>query len=102
MEEPKKVYPNFKSHVLLPVIFVLTLAVAILFVANEDFIVDLSPFIIWFYFSVVILYLIVAIIDMILNKERTKKKKIWITIMIGCTLIAAVLYLVFYFIAKGR
>lgn len=102
MEEPKRIYPNFKSHIILPVIFVLTTLVAIFFIVDDDFIVDLSPIIIWFYFSVVVLYTAVAFLDNFLNKERTKKQKIWIMIMAGLTMIAAALYLVFYILAKGR
>ena len=93
---------SFKSHILLPVLFTLTLLVAILFVAVKDFIEGLEPFIIWFYFGIVLAYLAIAIYDLITNKEKSKQNKTFVLIMIILTVIAEVLYAVFYLIAQGR
>ena len=69
---------SFKTHILLPVIFVLTVAVAIMFIAVKDFLVDMSPLVIWLYFGVVLSYTAVAIVDLFINKERSIKNKIFI------------------------
>ena len=93
---------SFKTHILLPVIFVLTVAVAIMFIAVKDFLVDMSPLVIWLYFGVVLSYTAVAIVDLFINKERSKKNKIFIIIMAVLVFISACLYVTFYLIAKGR
>lgn len=102
MENSKDNNIGFKSHILLPVLFVLTLTVAILFVAVNNFINGLEPFIIWFYFAIVMLYLVVAIFDLITNKEKSKKSKRFVLIMIILTFVAEVLYAIFYLIANGK
>ena len=66
----------------------------------EDFIVDLSPFIVWLYFGVVLAYVAVAILDLFINKEKSKKLKVFVIIMASLTIIASILYVVFYLIAK--
>lgn len=93
---------SFKSHILLPVLFLLTLLVAILFVAIEDFIDGLEPFIIWFYFGIVMAYLAISIFDLITNKEKNKKLKTFVLVMIILTFVAEILYAIFFIIAKGR
>ena len=93
---------TFKTHILLPFIFIITIAVAIMFIAVKDFIVDLSPFIVWLYFGVVLAYVAVAILDLIVNKERGKKQKIFIVIMSVLAIIASILYATFYLIAKSK
>lgn len=102
MEENKQAIQqrSFKTHILLPIIFAITLAVAIMFIAIEDFIVDLSPFIVWLYFGVVLAYVAVAILDLFINKEKSKKLKVFVIIMASLTIIASILYVVFYLIAK--
>lgn len=92
----------FKTHILLPFIFIITIAVAIMFITVKDFIVDLSPFIVWLYFGVVLAYVAVAILDLIVNKERGKKQKIFIVIMSALAIIASILYATFYLIAKSK
>ena len=92
----------FKTHILLPFIFIITIAVAIMFITVKDFIVDLSPFIVWLYFGVVLAYVGVAILDLIINKERGKKLKIFIVIMSVLAIIASILYATFYLIAKNK
>ena len=98
----KKVYPKFKSQIILPIIFALTLLVGICFLAVKDFIKDLSPIVVWLYFAVSIAYSIIAIYDAIVNKERVKKQKIFILIMCVLSIIASILYAIFFIIAKGR
>lgn len=100
MEEPKVVYPNFKTHILLPVIFILTLVVAICFIAIDDFTEGLGNIIVWFYFGVVIAYCVVAIVDLKLNKDRTRKMRTFIITMLVLTFIAAILYATFFIIGR--
>lgn len=100
--EEKREQKSFKTHILLPIIFVLTLAVAIMFVAVKDFIVDMSPLVVWLYFGVVLAYTAVAIFDLFINKERSKKNKIFVIIMAVFVIVSAILYAIFYLIAKGN
>lgn len=92
----------FKTHILLPVIFIITTAVAVCFVAVDDFVVDLSPLIVWLYFGVVNAYIIVALLDLLIHKERGKKQKIFIIVMMVLSLISSVAYATLYLLAKGR
>lgn len=101
MDETKELKP-FKTHILLPIIFILTLVVAILFVADKTFIIDMEPFVVWLYFSMVVIYLGVSVFDLFTNKNRSKNTKIFIVIFAVLSLIAIILYLIFYLIAKGR
>ena len=91
---------SFKSHILLPLLFALTLAFAIMFIAINGFIDGLSPIIIWFYFGVVIAYSIVAIIDNFYNKDKNKNLKIFSNIMAVLTIAADAMYCIFYLINK--
>lgn len=93
---------SFKSHILLPVLCFLTLLVAILFIAVDDFINGLEPLIIWLYFGIVIAYLAIAIFDIITNKTKSKKMKNYIIVMISLTFISEILYAIFYIIARGK
>ena len=101
MDETKELKP-FKTHILLPIIFILTLVVAILFIADKTFIIDIEPFVVWLYFAMVVIYLGVSVFDLFTNKNRSKNTKIFIVIFAILSLVAIILYLVFYLIAKGR
>ena len=100
MDNKQNNSPSFKSHILLPIIFILTLVVAILFIASDRFIEGLDAFIIWFYFAICIIYVVIALIDCFLNKEKSQKQKNFIILMSILSIIAAILYIVFYLIAK--
>ena len=100
MEEPKRIYPNFKTHILLPVLFILTTAIAVCFLAVEDFLVGIGPVVIWLYFAVSLAYSILAIVDVFINKEKSKKLKIFVLIMSALAVISNILYFVFYLIAR--
>lgn len=100
MDELKKVHPEFKTHILLPVIFALTTALAVSIMAVDGFLVDLGAVVIWFYFAVVLGYVGVAIVDLCISKTKSKKLKIFIVIMASLTLIADVLYAIFYIIKR--
>ena len=63
---------SFKTHLVIPANFVITLAVAICFVAVKNFTDDLSPIVIWFYFAISVLATFVAIFDLKVNKEKNK------------------------------
>lgn len=91
---------NFKSQIIVPLIFVVTTVVAILFATSKSFTEDLNPFIIWFYFTIVIGYLVVAIIEAIKSKEKSGKTKKFIYVMSVLSAISAILYIVFYLIFK--
>ena len=91
---------SFKSHILLPVLFVLTLTFAIMFVAISGFNEGLSPLVIWFYFGVVLAYSIIAIVDNFVQKEKSKWKKIFSNIMAILTIAVDILYCIFYLITK--
>ena len=100
MEEKQLKTTGFKSHILLPIIFVLTLTVAILFVASDAFMEGLDAFIIWLYFAVCVIYVCIALTDCFINKDKSQKQKNFIILMSILTIIAAILYVVFYLIAK--
>lgn len=100
MEEPKKLYPNFKTHVLLPIIFIITLAISILFIANKNYFEDTDTWIFWFWFGVALAYTAIATYDLITNKEKSRKLKIFVIVMIGLNIIADILYVIFYIIAR--
>lgn len=102
MEESEKIYPKFKTHIILPFLFALTLSIAILFITIDDFTLELSGLIVWFYFGVCLLYCIMAIIDLYLNKGRSKKQFIFILIMDILTILVTILYAVFYLIARSK
>lgn len=100
--ETKQEMKPFKTHILLPIIFILTLVVAIFFVADKTFIVDMSPFVVWLYFAMVVTYIGVSIFDLFINKNRSKNSIIFIVVFEVLSTIAIILYLIFYLIAKGR
>ena len=91
---------NFKSHIIVPFIFVITTIVAILFAASDSFIEGLEPFIVWFYFAIVIAYLIVAVIEARKSNEKSEKRKNFIYVMALLSSVSAVHYIVFYLIFK--
>ena len=93
---------QFKTHILLPFIFVITLAVAIMFISVKDFVTDLTPLIVYFYFGVSVAYSAIAILDLFVYKNKTKGLKIFVLTMIILNVIASGLYLTFYLIANGR
>ena len=101
-EEPRIEYNVLKSHILLPVIFVISLAVAIMFLAVKDFTVDIKDWIVWFYVGISILYVVASIIDLIKGKERKKGLQAFIAVMIILNIIASTLFVTFFLIAKGR
>lgn len=98
--ETKQKAINFKSHILLPVIFAITLTIAIMFATADDFIDDLSPFVVYLFFAVGIFYSITAIIDNKMSQEKTKKTKMFVYVMTILTFISSALYLIFYLINK--
>ena len=91
---------SFKTHLVIPANFVITLAVAICFVAVKNFTDDLSPIVIWFYFAISVLATFVAIFDLKVNKEKTDKQKMFVAIMSALNIVAIILYLIFYLIVK--
>lgn len=100
-QEAKTPVLNLKSQILLPVIFILTLAIGICFIAVDDFTKDLSPIIVWVFFAVCLAYSIVAIIDTRISKEQKKPGQIkFIIVMSILSIISTILYVVFYLIAK--
>lgn len=100
MDEPKKVYPNFKTHIILPFIFILTTVVAICFVAINDFVVEQSKIVIWFYFGVVLAYCALAIFDIVTNKDKSKKIKIFTIVMLSLVLLSCILYVVLFIVGS--
>lgn len=103
MENKQNTQPssmNFKTHIIVPFIFVITTVVAILLATSISFRDGLEPFIIWFYFSIVVCYLIVAIIEAYKSKEKSKKRKKFIYVMSALSFISAILYIVFYLVFK--
>lgn len=100
--EEKREQKGFKTHVLLPIIFILTTIVAVMFLVVDDFLNDMSPFVIWLYFGVALSYISVAIVDLFINKERSNKNKVFVIVMAILSFIAVILYMIFYLIAKGR
>lgn len=102
MNEQESQMKPFKTQIILPILFIITLTVAILFLAVKDFIVDLNQLVIWLFFAVSIIYIGVAILDLFLYKQREKKQKVFIITMCALCFIASILYMVFYLIAKGR
>lgn len=99
-QENKQKAINFKSHILLPVIFIITLVLSIMFAAVDGFTDDLSPLVIYFFFAVGLFYNITAIIDAKMSEEKSKKTKTFIYIMSILTAISSILYLVFYLLNK--
>ena len=74
--ENKTPVMNLKSHILLPVIFILTIAISICFLVVEDFTKDLNAIIVWVFFGVCLAYSVVAIIDTYISKEQKKENQI--------------------------
>ena len=89
-----------KSHILLPVIFLLTLIIAILFLASDSFMEGLSPIMVWFFFAVCLIYISIALFDCYKNTTKTQKQKSFIIIMSILSTISTILFIVFYLIAK--
>ena len=102
MDNEKKAVIKFKSHIVLPLIIILSLVTAICLLAVEEFTDGLSPIVIYLYFSVAVLYTFLSVYDLFVNKEREKKAKVFITVLIALAFVSEILYLVFYLIAKGR
>ena len=98
--ENKNSVINLKSHILLPVIFILTLTVGICFVAVKDFTKDLNAIIVWIFFAVCLAYSILAIVDIFLSKEKSKKQKDFIKVMVILSIISTITYIILYLIAK--
>lgn len=93
-EVKEKVKVTTKSQILLPILFILSLAFFLLSVLKEDFKEGLSPFVIWAYFVVVLLYVGIALFDaFFLQKE--KKKKIYVLIFSILNCIADILFIIF-------
>lgn len=101
-EQQESQMKPFKTHIILPILFIITLTVAIVFLAVKDFIVDLNQLVIWLFFAVSLIYIGVAITDLFINKQRGKKQKIFIIVMCALCFVASMLYMIFYLIAKGR
>ena len=99
-EELENKLPSIKSHILLPIIFALTLTVGILFVASDDFLEGTDSFIIWLYFSICLIYVGLSLMDCYYNKEKKEKEKRFVIIMAVLSVVALILYAVFYLIAK--
>ena len=91
---------NLKSHILLPVIFILTLSIGICFVAVKDFTKDLSSIVVWIFFVVCLAYSILAIVDLYLSKEKSKKQKDFIKVMAILSIISTIAFIILYLIAK--
>ena len=99
-EELQNKVPSIKSHILLPIIFALTLTVAILFIASDDFLDGTDAFIIWLYFSICLIYVGLSLMDCYHNKDKKEKEKKFVIIMAVLSVIALILYAVFYLMAK--
>lgn len=99
--ENKTPVMNLKSHILLPVIFILTIAISICFLVVEDFTKDLNPIIVWIFFGVCLAYSVVAIIDTYISKEQKKENQIkFIKVMAILSIISTIAYAVIYLIIK--
>ena len=99
-QENKPASLNFKSQILLPVLFIISLIVAIMFASVDGFIEELNAAVVWVFFAVGVLYLAVATYDLITSKEKTRKTKMFIFVMEILTTISLILYLVFYLVFK--
>ncbi len=102
MEESNKIYPKVKTHIVLPFLFILTLTISICMLTIDDFTLELSGFIVWFYVIICMFYCAIAIFDLFYNKQREKKQKIFISLMSILTIIACVLYIIFYLMVRGK
>lgn len=99
--ENKTPVMNLKSHILLPVIFILTIAISICFLVVEDFTKDLNAIIVWIFFGVCLAYSVVAIIDTYISKEQKKENQIkFIKVMAILSIISTIAYAVIYLIIK--
>ena len=98
--ENKNIVINLKSHILLPVIFILTLTIGICFVAVKGFTKDLNAIIVWVFFAVCLAYSILAIVDIFLSNEKSKKQKDFIKVMAILSIISTITYIILYLIAK--
>ena len=99
--ENKTPVMNLKSHILLPVIFILTVAISICFLVVEDFTKDLNAIIVWIFFGVCLAYSVVAIIDTYISKEQKKENQIkFIKVMAILSIISTIAYAVIYLIIK--
>lgn len=92
--QSEKVKITTKSKILLPVIFVLTLTVALCGLLVKDFKDGLSNIVIWCYFGVVLLYVGVSILDAVMNKQD-KKKCTFIIVFSILVVIADILFIIF-------
>ena len=99
-ENYEKTTMKFKSHIVLPFITIFTLAVGICFIAVDGFTYGLNQIIVWFYFSLNLIYMGISIYDLKVNKEKTNKQKMFVAIMCAVDFIATILYAVFFLIAK--
>ena len=91
---------TFKSHIIVPFMFVFTLAVAICFATIKGFTYDLNKVIVWFYFAINLIYIGIALYDLYINKEKSQKQKRFVAVMCALDFIATILYAIFYIIAK--
>jgi len=98
MENQKVEYKSLKSEIFLPIIFALTLTIAILFIAEPSFKEDLEAFVIWVFCGSMTLYTGASIFDLVTKKNRSKGKKIYLGIISGFVIVSIILYIVFYLI----
>lgn len=99
--ENKTPVMNLKSHILLPVIFILTVAISICFLVVEDFTKDLNAIIVWIFFAVCLAYSVVAIIDTYISKEQKKENQIkFIKVMAILSIVSTISYAIIYLIVK--
>ena len=98
-QEVKNQTLNLKSQILLPVIFILTLAIGICFFAVKDFKEDLNLIVVWVFFGVCLAYSILAIVDTFISKEKTKNLITFIRVMAVLAIISTILYIIFYFVS---
>ena len=99
--ENKTPVMNLKSHILLPVIFILTVAISICFLVVDDFTKDLNTIIVWIFFGVCLAYSVVAIIDTYISKEQKKENQIkFIKVMAVLSIFSTIAYAIIYLIVK--
>ena len=102
MEELNNKTPilNLKSQILLPVIFILTLVIGICFVAVKDFKEDLSAVVVWVFFSVCLVYSIMAIVDIFISKEKSIKLKRFILVMSILSILSTISFIILFLVSK--
>lgn len=83
-----------KSSILLPILFGLTLAFFLCSIFKENFKEGLSPFVIWAYFIVVLVYIGISVFDLY-QQKTTRKKKIFILLFSILTCIVDILFILY-------